>query len=61
MRKLILKYKRITKNTESIFEAEYETKTQVDQSSRKIGLVSDYIPVIVTVVVIFFKQMFNHF
>ena len=50
MRKLTLKYKRVTKNTESIFEAEYEIETHVDQSSRELGLVSDYIFVIVTVV-----------
>lgn len=60
-RKLTFKCKYATKNTESIFEAEYETETQVDQSSRKLGLVSDYIPVIVAVVVAFIKQVFNDF
>ncbi|EGR2204622.1 hypothetical protein INT50_01795 [Vibrio diabolicus] len=59
-RKLKLKCKHVTKNTESILEAEYETDKQVDQSSRKSGLVSGSFPVIVAVVT-FIKEIIDYF
>lgn len=58
-RKLKLKCRHVTKNTESLFEAEYETEKQVDQSSRKTGLVSGCIPVIVTVAG-FLKELIDY-
>ncbi len=59
-RKLKLKCKHVTKNTESMLEAEYESKKQVDQSSWKSGLVSDSLPVIVAVVT-FIKEVIDYF
>lgn len=59
-RKLKLKCKHVTKNTESILEAEYETDTQVDQSSWKPGLVSGSFHVIVAVVT-FIKEIIDYF
>lgn len=60
--KLTLKYTRLTENTEELFTVEYESEEQVDPSSQsKIGLVSDYLPVIVSVVINVLPEVINFF
>ena len=60
-RKLKLKYTRSTKSTNETFIVECDFEEQIDPSSQnKKGLVSDYLPVIVSVGMQLLREALNY-
>lgn len=59
-RKLKYTITRYNESTGEVFKAEYEAEEQIDVGSKgKLGLVSDYAPLIVTAVIQFIREVIN--